>query len=424
MWGLRSPLKVTLHSPNLWKRMFLLPINTDAPVYHFPWATVTLIVTNILVFVATAFGIIPADPFVLTYGEGLHPLQWMTSMFIHGGVLHLLGNIFFLWGFGLVVEGKIGWKKFLAVYLGLGIMTCGVEQVCLSNIHGTSLGSSAAIFGVMAIALLWAPRNEIILLYFVPIVTLMQIGTIELTILAFSSLLLGFEVLTMFLFGFHLGAAVLHLVGGLLGVGLGLTMLRQGFVDCEGWDLISVMAGKTPESVDPYRYCDPAHSKALRDAAQPSSQTGHTGKRRIPTAKLAHAVRNPEGRIRDLLEQGKPRAALKTLNDRRHLAPDFELPRSELHDLTQGLLRAGMWQDAVPLLVEYVNRFDDAISVRIQTAGILLRQLRRPVAALRMLEPLDPQRLASPLREDCQEVSTFAHELIDSGVIELSGHPV
>ena len=404
--------------------MFLLPINTDAPIYHFPWATVTLIATNVLVFVAIALGVVTADQFVLTYGDGVHPLQWVTSLFMHGGVLHLLGNMFFLWGFGLVVEGKIGWKRFLAVYLGLGMMACGIEQVCLSNMHGTSLGASAAIFGVMAMALFWAPKNEIILLYFIPILTLMQVGTIELTILAFTSMLLGFQVLAMSLFGFHWGAAVLHVVGALLGVGLGMTMLRQGFVDCEGWDLLSVMAGKTPKPVDPYRYCDPAHAEAVRESAPRVSHPRPIVKQGSRTTMTLNAARNPEQRIRDLLDQGKPRAALKTLNDRRHLAPDFELAKADLHELTQGLLQAGMWQDAVPLLVEYVNRFDDSISVRVQTASILLRQLRRPVAALRMLEPLDPQRLSAPLRDDCQKVTSVAHELIDSGVIELSGHPV
>lgn len=404
--------------------MFLLPINTDAPIYHFPWATVTLIATNVLVFVATALGVVTLDSYVLTYGDGMHPVQWVTSLFMHGGLLHLLGNMFFLWGFGLVVEGKIGWKQFLPVYLGLGITACGIEQVCLSNMHGTSLGASAATFGVMAMGLIWSPKNEIILLYFIPIMTLMQVGTLELTILTFSSLLLGFEVLSMCVFGFHLGSAVLHLVGGLLGVGMGMTMLKQGLVDCEGWDLISVLSGKSPEPVDPYRYCDPAHAEAMRRSVRQPQESRVVRKRRTTPAKPAFSYQNPEGRIRDLLARGKPRAALKTLNDRRHLAPDFELAKTELHDLTQDLLQAGLWQEAVPLLVEYVNRFDDSISVRVQTATILLRQLRRPVAALRMLEPLDQERLSDPLRERCQEVSSVAHELIDSGVIELSGYAV
>ncbi len=405
--------------------MFVLPINTDAPIYHFPWATVTVIAANTLLYVATAFGLFSPDSYLLVYGDGLHPVQWVTSLFIHGGFLHLLGNMFFLWGFGLVVEGKIGWKKFLAVYLGLGIMACAIEQICLQNLHGASMGASAAIFGVMAIALLWAPKNEITFAYCLPIITLMHVGTFEVTILTFSSLLLGIEVLTTWWLGFHLGSAVLHLIGGFLGIGLGFTMLKQDLVDCEGWDLLSVIAGKTNQPVDPYQYSDSAYVEG-HQAKQRRTQRLQLGRMGSdPSRPRLRAGRAPQQRIRELLTQGKPRAALRTLNDRRHLTPDFQLAKAELHDLSQGLLQAGLWQDAVPLLSEYVSRFDeDSTDVRVQAATILLRQLQRPVAALRMLEPLDPRQLSVPLRERCREVSSIAHELIDSGVLELSGHPV
>jgi len=405
--------------------MFVLPINTDAPIYHFPWATVTLIAANTLVFIAAACGLFLPDPYLLAYGDGLHPLQWLTSLFLHGGFLHLLGNMFFLWGFGLVVEGKIGWKKFLAVYLGLGIMSCAIEQICLQNLQGTSMGASTAIFGVMAIALLWAPKNEITFAYCLPIVTFTHVGTFDLTILTFSSFLLGIESLTIWWFGFHLGSAVLHLIGGLLGIGLGITMLKQGLVDCEGWDLLSVVTGKTTRSDDPYRYSDPAYSKGSQEKRRRNRRiwTGRTGGSSSPSKRRSH--RAPQQRIRELLTQGKPRAALRTLNDRRHLTPDFELAKTELRDLSQGLLKVGLWQDAVPLLNEYVSRFeDDSTDVRVQAATILLRQLRRPVAALRMLEPIDPRLLSAPLRERCREVSAIAHDLIDSGVLELGGHSV
>ncbi len=58
----------------------------------------------------------------LTHGEGLHPVQWVTNNFLHGRIFHLVGNMIFLWGFGLVVEGKLGWWRFLLVYMGIGIL--------------------------------------------------------------------------------------------------------------------------------------------------------------------------------------------------------------------------------------------------------------------------------------------------------------
>ena len=99
----------------------MIPYATDAPIYHWPKATVALIVINTLVFGFTiGMNDEQITPWLLTYGNGLHPLQWVSSLFLHAGLMHLIGNMIFLWSFGLVVEGKVGSLVFLAVYLGIG----------------------------------------------------------------------------------------------------------------------------------------------------------------------------------------------------------------------------------------------------------------------------------------------------------------
>ena len=137
----------------------LIPWNTDAPLYHGPWATIALIVVNALVFgLCEAAGYEGVEDWILVYGDGLHPLQWLTSNFIHGDFFHLLGNMFCLWGFGLVIEGKTGWLSFLGIYLGLGVVECGMEQALTLNLDGgASFGASAVIYGLIAMALVWAP---------------------------------------------------------------------------------------------------------------------------------------------------------------------------------------------------------------------------------------------------------------------------
>ena len=79
----------------------LIRWNTDAPIYYFPWATPGLIGANVAVL-AVVLQAEPESiqPWVLSYGTGLHPLQWITSAFLHDGLLHLIGNMIFLWAFG------------------------------------------------------------------------------------------------------------------------------------------------------------------------------------------------------------------------------------------------------------------------------------------------------------------------------------
>src|SRR5258708_6964987 len=136
----------------------IIPWNTDAPIYHFPFATVGLLVVNTAAFVAAVNHEDP-EQWMLAFGEGLQPMQWVTSMFMHLDIAHLVGNLIFLWGFGLVIEGKIGWWRFLIVYLGLGILQAAVVQVCMQHRPGFALGASGAIYGLLAMSLVWDPRK-------------------------------------------------------------------------------------------------------------------------------------------------------------------------------------------------------------------------------------------------------------------------
>jgi membrane associated rhomboid family serine protease len=100
----------------------ILPVSCDAILYHWPYATVGLIAANVLAFIVMVMGVFdPLNGWVLMYGEGLHPGQWLLSLFVHDGLGHLLGNMFFLWVFGMVTEGKLGWWRFLACYFLIGV---------------------------------------------------------------------------------------------------------------------------------------------------------------------------------------------------------------------------------------------------------------------------------------------------------------
>src|SRR6267142_6521484 len=151
----------------------LIPYNTDAPIYHWPFATLSTIIVNALIFFTTAT--LPkehqewvSEHLALVYGHW-NPIQWLTSNYLHSDFWHIAGNMVILWGIGIIVEGKIGGWRFLLLYNLIGIFQCGVEQTLMVLAEeGGSLGASAIIYGLTAIAIVWAPRNELncVLIFF------------------------------------------------------------------------------------------------------------------------------------------------------------------------------------------------------------------------------------------------------------------
>ncbi len=101
---------------------------------------------------------------------GLQPTPWsvyltlLTSMFMHGGIAHLLGNMWFLWIFGDNVEDRMGHARYLSFYLLTGLVA-SMSHVAM-NLHGPgsmipSLGASGAISGVMGAYLALCPNRQV-----------------------------------------------------------------------------------------------------------------------------------------------------------------------------------------------------------------------------------------------------------------------
>ena len=144
-------------------RMILIPLSTDAPIYHWPWMTLVLIGVNFVAFLLTGRGALP-EGWMLTFGQGLHPVEWLANNFLHFGILHFIGNMIFLWSFGIVVEGKLGWWRYLLLYLLIGIAGGAIVQAAMLGQIGAdppgSGGASLCIYALLAICIVWAPKNE------------------------------------------------------------------------------------------------------------------------------------------------------------------------------------------------------------------------------------------------------------------------
>ena len=145
----------------------LFPYSTDAPIYHWPAATGAWSPST--PSYRSRSWRRSKDPggkrliqaWCLELGGGVHPVQWVTANFLHAGIMHLVGNMFGLWAFGLIVEGKIGWLRFLIAYLAIGALVMMIAQfVSLGMEPNFGLGASGAVFGLLGMCLVWAPENE------------------------------------------------------------------------------------------------------------------------------------------------------------------------------------------------------------------------------------------------------------------------
>lgn len=158
----------------------MIPLRDDSPMASRPVITVTLLVAVALLFLRQsslgqpgaqaavyALGLIPSVLF------GLHELPAelaivppsatiVTSMFLHGGWMHLLGNMLYLWIFGDNVEDAMGHTRFLAFYLLCG--TAAAFAQALPDPHSTvpMIGASGAISGVLGAYLLLFPRARVL----------------------------------------------------------------------------------------------------------------------------------------------------------------------------------------------------------------------------------------------------------------------
>jgi membrane associated rhomboid family serine protease len=387
-----------------------IPYGTNAPLYHLPIATVLAILASIgisLVVWDLPPGI--AQEWLLMHGQGLRPWQWITSNFVHADWLHLIGNAIFLWCFGLIVEGKIGWARFLGVFLFIGAAQCFVEQLLMltaqpdpnTGLYPASLGASSAIYGIMMMAVLWAPTSETHCLFFYGRGALF----FSVSVIAIVCGYVVFDLIAAWHDSFAMTTPVLHLLGGVVGVAVGAAMLWLRLVDCEGWDLISVLQGKQP--------------RTGRQEVDMEAVLAKIDKR---DAEKARRLRNAQTeRIADLIaREAWATAADGYLSDH---GPDGRLPisRESLERLARGLVESKDPERAIPVLGALVEEYPQiAPWYRLTLAEWLITYHERPTLAIRVLEKL-PSHLPASQAQQRDALIARAAEQRRSGVVEVSG---
>jgi len=196
----------------------MIPTADETPRRRTPWVTWGLIVVNVLIFVYELLQGQDLEQFIMRWGAvpayiadtANHPMAWLTlltSTFLHGGWLHLIGNMLYLYIFGDNVEDRLGHLGYLVFYLSAGVLA-GLAQV-LTSLGSTipGVGASGAIAGVLGAYLVMYPRAPVRVL--VPGLFLLHMARLP------AIIVLGFWFILQLLNGFlSLGTATMATTGG------------------------------------------------------------------------------------------------------------------------------------------------------------------------------------------------------------------
>ncbi len=188
----------------------MVPLRDNNPITIVPYVTYGILIVNIAIFVfqlglsevqlESFFHVAAMVPCELSGSCAIaQPFlpEWMTlftSQFLHGGFLHIAGNMLFLWIFGNNIEDRLGHIKYLIFYLGCGALAALAQWFFSQNSGIPSLGASGAIAGIMGAYILRFPHAKVL--------TLVPLGFFITTFDLPAYLYLGFWFLQQAFFSF------------------------------------------------------------------------------------------------------------------------------------------------------------------------------------------------------------------------------
>ena len=219
----------------------MIPLRDVIPSRTTPYITVTIIALNAVAWLfELSLGERPLTQFLYIYGVVPAAFSWptlITSMFLHGGWSHFLGNMWYLWIFGDNVEDRVGHGRFIVFYLLCGIAAAMGQIVMDPSSELPTIGASGAIAGVMGAYFVLYPHSRVLTLIPWIFIQIVEIPAI---------VLLGFWFLMQFLSAGAIAvtssshgaggvAFAAHVAGFLVGA-IGVFVFRRPEVD--RWDPI------------------------------------------------------------------------------------------------------------------------------------------------------------------------------------------
>ena len=222
----------------------MIPLRDVIPSRTTPGVTVSLIAVNVAVYLfqlmLTERG---RDAFIVAFG--LVPAYFsfvsvVTSMFVHGGLAHLAGNMLFLWIFGDNVEDRLGHGRFIIFYLLCGFVAAFAQTALNPDSLVPMVGASGAIAGVMGAYLVLYPRSRVLMLFPFPVFLFELPAVVFLVMWFLVQFLNGINQLPVFEQNAISGGVAFwaHVMGFVAGLILVVFMKRPERTRVEWWDTV------------------------------------------------------------------------------------------------------------------------------------------------------------------------------------------
>ena len=364
----------------------ILPIRTDIRPRRTPYVNYALILINILIFLATSrFPELTnareqlrpwANTFMLT---PQHPYLWqfITYAFLHGGFMHIIGNMFFLYLFGNNVNDELGNLAYTCFYLAGGVFSA-IGHILLNAGSATpTLGASGAIAAVTGAYLVLYPKTLVTVVYW-----LFFIGTIDIP----AWLIIGLKMIVfdnmLYRNTPHI-AYDAHLTGYAFGIVISMLLLATRLIRATNVDLWTIFKQWNRRRI---------YTDVVSSGYDP--YTGRNAKRinvreiNTPPTAGEQKIMDIRAAISAALESGDLAGATRSYLELVTIEPQQILPRRQMLDIANQLMAAGQWVDsayAYEKFMTHYGNYEYAEQVQLMLGILYSRYLNQPQKAIQYL---------------------------------------
>ena len=365
-----------------------LPLRTDTPLRNTPYMNWVIIGLNVLGYFLQKTHVLGNE--YLLMPANIHWYQFLTYQFMHADILHIVGNMLFLYIFGNNVCDKMGGLAYLGFYLAGGVFA-GLGHVVTSDVP--VLGASGAVAAVTGAYMILLPRSNITVAYIFFYLGLIEIPGMYFVLFFFAQdLILG-------LFGLEHSASggvahMAHVAGSIYGMVVSLAVLKLGLLPRDQWDVLALLdrwnrrrqyRDMVSGGFNPFDHTRAGQTKASAGTPPPLAESSRIFELR--------------GEITNAIAGQNMDTAVKLYLELKQLDPAQVLPRQAQLDIATQLASQQMYREAAEAYEAFIKaypKFEQMEQVELMLGIIYARYLQQGPKAreflVRALAKLHGQR--------------------------------